>query len=267
MTGSDATAERDDTGRPHPARVYDWLLGGSDNHPVDRALAEQMLRVHPTAAYSARTNRAFMHRATRLLAGEGIRQFLDIGSGIPTEPNLHQTARAVAPDSRVVYVDHDPLVLRQSAALLAGTPEGTTHYVDADAREPEHVVAAAREFLDFRRPVALSLNALLHFIPDEDAHPLVRSLVGALAPGSALVLSHGTGDFDPEAEAEVRRLYAAGGVTLRARSHAEIARFFEGLELVEPGLVLPTEWRPDDATELPDRDVVVPGYAGVAYKR
>ncbi|WP_037683830.1 SAM-dependent methyltransferase [Streptomyces griseus] len=244
MTGTESAGRRIDTSRPHPARVYDWFLGGKDNYPVDERLGRQMEAGAPRAA---RANRWFMHRTTRLLAREtGIRQFLDIGSGIPTEPNLHQLAQSVAPDSRVVYVDNDPIVLAHAAALLHGTPEGATEYVQADARDPREILRQAAHVLDFDRPVALSLIALLHFIADDDgAHDMVGTLVDALAPGSCLVLSAMTADFEPE---NVRRgiaAYAASGVTLVARSHAEISRFFEGLDLLEPGIVPVADWRPE----------------------
>ncbi|MFF3333050.1 SAM-dependent methyltransferase [Streptomyces sp. NPDC002888] len=244
MTGTESAGRRIDTSRPHPARVYDWFLGGKDNYPVDEELGRQMETGAPRAA---RANRWFMHRTTRLLAREaGIRQFLDIGSGIPTEPNLHQIAQSAAPDARVVYVDNDPIVLAHAAALLHGTPEGATEYVQADARDPRTILQQAAHVLDFDRPVALSLIALLHFIADEDgAYDLVETLVDALAPGSCLVLSAMTADFEPE---NVRRgiaAYAAGGVTLVARSYAEVGRFFKGLDLAEPGIVSVPDWRPE----------------------
>ncbi|MFD5714554.1 SAM-dependent methyltransferase [Streptomyces pharetrae] len=247
MTGTEPAVRRIDTTRPHPARVYDWYLGGKDNYPVDEELARQIMAIDDGAPRAARANRWFMQRATRLLVREtGIRQFLDIGSGIPTEPNLHQIAQAAAPDSRVVYVDNDPIVLAHAAALLRGTPEGGTDYVQADARDPERILEEAAQTLDLDRPVALSLIALLHFVADEDgAYDLVDTLVGALAPGSCLVLSAMTADFEPE---NVRRgiaAYTAGGVTLVARSQAEVARFFRGLDLLAPGVVSVADWRPE----------------------
>jgi hypothetical protein len=170
MTGQDPA--RDDvvidTSRPHPARMYDWLLGGKDNYPVDEELGRQVVALDPRAPVIAKVNRAFMQRATRWLATQGIRQFLDIGTGIPTAPNLHQIAQRTAPGTRVVYCDNDPIVLAHAAALLHGAPEGATEYVQADAREPEAVIERAGKVLDFDRPVALSLVALLHFIPDEE---------------------------------------------------------------------------------------------------
>lgn len=248
MTGTESAGRRIDTSRPHPARVYDWFLGGKDNYPVDEELGRQMEAGAPRAA---RANRWFMHRTTRLLAREaGIRQFLDIGSGIPTEPNLHQIAQSTAPDARVVYVDNDPIVLAHAAALLHGTPEGATEYLQADARDPRAILEQAAQVLDFDRPVALSLIALLHFIADEDgAYDVVETLVDALAPGSCLVLSAMTADFEPEEVRQGIAAYAAGGVTLVARSQAEVGGFFKGLDLVEPGIVSVADWRPELAED------------------
>jgi hypothetical protein len=250
--------------------VYDWFLGGKDNYPVDEELGRQIASINGQAPRQARANRRFMQRTTRLLVQEtGIRQFLDIGSGIPTEPNLHQIAQSFAPDARVVYADNDPIVLAHASALLRGTPQGVTDYVQGDAREPRRILERAAEALDFDLPVALSLNALLHFIADEDgALDLVDTFVDALAPGSCLVLSAMTADFEPE---NVRRgiaAYAASGVTLVARSHAEMSRFFEGLDLLEPGIVSVADWRPDlAADETPDGDGPVSLYGGVGLKR
>ncbi|MEU1008578.1 SAM-dependent methyltransferase [Streptomyces sp. NPDC005890] len=252
-----------DTTRPHPARVYDWFLGGKDNYPVDEELGRSIAAIDAGAPKAARANRAFMHRSTRALAAEqGIRQFLDIGTGIPTEPNLHQIAQSVAPDARVVYVDNDPIVLAHAGALLRGTREGVTEYVQADAREPRSILEQAARVLDLDRPVALSLIALLHFIADEDgAHDLVDTLVGALAPGSCLVLSTMTADFEPENVQKGIAAYAAGGVTLVARSHAEVGTFFRGLRLLEPGIVSVAQWRPEAAPDGP-----VSLYGGVGLK-
>ncbi|MEU6141898.1 SAM-dependent methyltransferase [Streptomyces sp. NPDC047081] len=247
MTSTEPGVPRIDTSRPHPARVYDWFLGGRDNYPVDEQLGRQIMAIEPAAARAARANRGFMRRATRLLAEEsGVRQFLDIGTGIPTEPNLHQVAQGIVPGARVVYVDNDPIVLAHAGALLRGTPEGVTEYVQADAREPSSILEQAGRVLDFGRPVALSLIALLHFVADEDgAHDLVDTLVDALAPGSCLVLSAMTADFEPENVRRSIEAYTAGGVTLVARSHTEMGRFFKGLELVEPGIVCVVDWRPE----------------------
>jgi hypothetical protein len=246
VTGTESAGRRIDTSRPHPARVYDWFLGGKDNYPVDEELGRR-ITAQGDAPRQARANRRFMERATRVAVREaGIRQFLDIGSGIPTEPNLHQIAQSAVPDARVVYVDNDPIVLAHAAALLHGTPEGATHYLQADAREPQRILQGASAVLDFEQPVALSLVALLHFISDEDgAQELVDTLVGALAPGSCLVLSAMTADFDPEKVNAGIAAYTASGVTLVARSHDEVSRLFKGLEVLEPGIVSLSRWRPD----------------------
>ncbi|MEU2062859.1 SAM-dependent methyltransferase [Streptomyces sp. NPDC013455] len=263
MTGTGPDIQDIDTTRPHPARVYDWFLGGKDNYPVDEQLGRQIAAIDGDAPKAARANRAFMRRTTRALAERGgIRQFLDVGTGIPTEPNLHQVAQSVAPDARVVYVDNDPIVLAHAGALLRGTPEGVTEYVQADARDPHTILEQAARVLDLDRPVALSLIALLHFVADEDgARDLVATLVGALAPGSCLVLSTMTADFEPE---NVRRgiaAYAAGGVTLVARSHAEVGAFFTGLDLLEPGIVSVDRW---GAGGEPDGPISL--YGGVGRK-
>ncbi|MCL8012121.1 SAM-dependent methyltransferase [Streptomyces sp. AS02] len=269
MTGTEPAVPLIDTSRPHPARVYDWFLGGKDNYPVDEELGRRITAMQGgDAPRHARANRRFMARATRAVVREtGIRQFLDVGSGIPTEPNLHQVAQSVVPDARVVYVDNDPIVLAHAEALLSGTPEGATGYVQADAREPERILERSASVLDFDRPVALSLIALLHFIADGDgAHDLVDTLVGALAPGSCLVLSALTADFDPENVHRGIAAYAASGVTLVARSHAETGQFFEGLALLEPGIVSLSDWRPD-AGENGEKEGPVSLYGAVGLKR
>ncbi|MBV2355282.1 SAM-dependent methyltransferase [Streptomyces sp. J2-1] len=263
MTGTEEAVGRIDTTRPHPARVYDWFLGGKDNYPVDEELGRRITEIESTAPQSARANRAFMRRAVRHLAAEqGVRQFLDIGTGIPTEPNLHQIAQSVAPDARVVYVDNDPIVLAHAGALLRGTPEGVTEYLQADALDTASILEQAAKFLDFGRPVALSLIALLHFMKDDDGpHAMVDTLVDALAPGSFLVLSMMTADFDP---VNVRRgidAYAAGGVTLVARSRAEVGAFFGESEVLEPGVVPVAEWHPEEP--IPAGSAPVPLYGAV----
>ncbi|MER5551767.1 SAM-dependent methyltransferase [Streptomyces sp. NPDC002793] len=229
-----------DTSRPHSARVYDSLLGGKDNYPVDEAVARQLPAEAKAGAFQ---NRAFMNRATAWLAGEGISQFLDIGTGIPTAPNLHQIAQGINPRSRVVYCDNDPIVLRHAEALLISTPEGATDYVHADVLRPGTILDAARKVLDFDRPVALSLLGLLHFLPDDlDPRAIVRTLTDALRPGSYLVLSQGASDVNPERGEQGTAEYGKGGIRLALRTRAEFAGFFEGLEIVEPGLVTAPEW-------------------------
>ncbi|WP_225830182.1 SAM-dependent methyltransferase [Streptomyces sp. NK08204] len=265
MTGNEPTAQHIDTTRPHPARVYDWFLGGRNNYPVDEQLGRRITAIDQDVARQARANRAFMRRATRVMAAErGIRQFLDVGTGIPTEPNLHQVAQSVAPDARVVYVDNDPIVPAHADALLRGTPEGVTRYVQADARDPHAVLEKAADVLDFDRPVALSLIALLHLVADEDgAHDMVTTLVEALAPGSCLVLSMMTADLEPEKVAKGIAAYQADGVTLVARSRSEVAGFFRGLELLDPGIVSVVDWRREDDADG-DGPVSLYGAVGLA---
>ncbi|WP_306192885.1 MULTISPECIES: SAM-dependent methyltransferase [unclassified Streptomyces] len=270
MTGSDAAPVRLDTGRPHPARVYDWWLGGKDNYPVDEELARRILAVDETAVRGARANRRFMHRAVRVAAEAGIRQFLDIGTGIPTEPNLHQVAQRIAPESRVVYADNDPIVLRHAQALLRGSAEGSTEYVHADVRDPDTILRAAAETLDLSRPVALSLVALTHYLGDaadgDDVHGLLKRYVDALAPGSHLILSQVTPDLNPEAVAKAAGLFRQGGTPFHPRSLAEFARFFDGLRLLGPGVIPVTGWRPEPEDVAAQTEGIVPVYAGVAIK-
>ncbi|MFJ6695257.1 SAM-dependent methyltransferase [Streptomyces sp. NPDC091272] len=270
MTGTPPAAERIDTSKPHPARVYDWFLGGKDNYPVDEELGRQLVSFEPGTKYGAQHNRWFMQRATRHLAGTtSIRQFLDIGTGIPTAPNLHSIAQAVTPEARVVYVDNDPIVLAHAEALLHGTKQGATAYLQADAREPDRILQLASEVLDFEQPVALSLIALLHFVTDDDgAYDLVGSLVEALPSGSHLVLSQLASDFDPVRTREAVEMYKAGGVTLVPRSRAEVERFFTGagLDLVEPGIVSLPDWRPELGVDEVRDGSPVPLYAAVGRK-
>ncbi|MFS0691524.1 SAM-dependent methyltransferase [Streptomyces nitrosporeus] len=265
---NDATALRIDTSRPHPARMYDWFLGGKDNYPVDEAMGRQMLAVEPAVPVMARVNRAFMHRATRWLAAQGVRQFLDIGTGIPTEPNLHQVAQEADPATRVVYCDHDPIVLAHAEALLKGTPEGAIDYVQADARDVDAILGQAGKTLDFDRPVVLSLISLLHFVSDEDgAYELVDRLVSALAPGSYMVISHLTADFHPEEARKVDEMYKAKALTLAPRSREQFAAFFRGLEIVEPGIVAAEAWHPELGEPVPGQDdVISAGYVAVGRK-
>ncbi|CAL9615133.1 SAM-dependent methyltransferase [Streptomyces sp. ICN988] len=267
MTGQHPTAGID-TSKPHPARMYDWYLGGKDNYPVDEAMGRQMLTLDPRVPVMARVNRAFMHRATRWLAAHGTRQFLDVGTGIPTEPNLHQVAQETAPDARVVYCDNDPIVLAHAEALLRGTPEGKTEYLQADVRDPDAVLEGAQKVLDFDRPIALSLVALLHFVSDEDgAHDLVRRLLDALPSGSHLVMTHATADFTPEQSRAATEQLRAAGVTLALRSREEFTRFFTGLDLVDPGVQVPHLWHPELGDPVAGQeDGVIPGYGAVARK-
>ncbi|MEV5989125.1 SAM-dependent methyltransferase [Streptomyces sp. NPDC052051] len=265
MPNTEPSLPHIDTSKPHSARMYDWFLGGKDSYPVDWEAAEQVKEFFPQVEELARANRNFMHRASRTLAQMGIRQFLDIGTGIPTEPNLHQVVQEVAPDSKVVYVDNDPIVLRHAQALLKSSPEGRTDYIQADACMPELIIEAAKETLSFDEPVALSMVALLHFIPDEfGAFDVVRRLVESLPAGSCLVLSHATADFEPDTWHAVVDVYRRNGTPVQVRSRSEFARFFSGLELIEPGIEFVTNWRPEAAEQgLGNR---LPLYVGVAQK-
>ena len=258
-TGTPTDPPHIDTSKAHPARVYDWLLGGKDNYPVDEAVGEKL---PPEARDAARQNRQFMQRAAAWLAGQGIDQFLDIGTGIPTEPNLHQIAQAVVPTAKVVYTDNDPIVLRHAEALLISSREGATDYIQGDVRDPGGIIRHARGVLDFERPIALSLIALLHFLPeDQDPLGIVGELRSALPSGSYLVLSHAASDLHSELAAQVTAEYARAGIRLGFRTRDEVARFFGGLDLVEPGLVTAPEWfRTTPGPESESSGI----YAGVA---
>ncbi|MER6053005.1 SAM-dependent methyltransferase [Streptomyces sp. NPDC020883] len=260
------------TDRPHAARVYDVLLGGKTNYPADREAAEQTLVSLPNAATIARQNRGFMHRAARYLADQaGIRQFLDIGTGIPTSPNLHEIAQATEPKARIVYADNDPIVLAHSRALHTSHPEGRTAYIQADLGRPQEILrdATLRDTLDLDEPVALTLIAVLHWLPPErDVYAVVRELMDAFAPGSYLALTYATADFEPQALQEISDNFESKGSHVRARPRAEVLRLFDGLELVDPGLTVVHRWRPDPveigADSLSDADI--PLYAGLGRK-
>jgi S-adenosyl methyltransferase len=237
----------------HPARVYDYWLGGKDNFKADRIAGEATIAAYPAIRASARANRAFLARSVRYLAAEqGIRQFLDIGTGLPTANNTHEVAQSAAPDSRIVYVDNDPLVLSHARALLTSSPEGVTAYLDADLRDTHEILERAAGTLDFGQPVALMLLAILHYIPDlDEARRIVARLTGAVPPGSYLVISHAASDISPEAMAEmIRRMneHLAEGNHVGRPRHV-VAQFFDGLDLVQPGVVKVTEWRPASAVE------------------
>ncbi|MEU9479827.1 SAM-dependent methyltransferase [Streptomyces sp. NPDC048191] len=264
MTDTGFSPERIDTGKPHPARMYDWFLDGKDHYAVDAEAAGKVLELFPGVKDTAWANREFMHRAARFVAREGVGQFLDVGTGIPTEPNLHQVVQAVTPDAPVVYADNDPIVLRHAEALLHGTPEGRTAYLHADVREPERIVAYARDHLDLDRPVGLSLIALLPFVADEeDPHGVVRTLLEPLPSGSHLILSHVSAEFDREVWERIAAVYRSGGTQVRARSHAEVSRFFDGLQLCGPGVVAATSWLPEPGMRVMREQ---PVYVGVARK-
>ncbi|CAM5523902.1 hypothetical protein STAFG_3867 [Streptomyces afghaniensis 772] len=247
---------RIDSSKAHPARVYDVFLGGKDHYPADRDAAAAALAANPRGYLDVRHNRDFLRRAvTTLVEQDGIRQFLDIGTGLPTAENVHQIAQRIAPDSRVVYVDNDPVVLAHARALLTSGPEGRTDYIDADLRDPARILEQAAKTLDFDRPVALCLVAILHFVADEEAYPLVRELIDALPVGSRLVLSHLTEDLNPENIRAVQRTYTERGFTFVLRSRAEVERFFteNSLEIADPGVVPAHRWRPDGAAPVPEQ--------------
>jgi len=237
-----------DTSVAHVARIYDYWLGGKDNYAVDRAAGEAALKAYPDLINSVRSNRAFMTRVVRHLAEAGIRQFLDIGTGIPTAPNTHEIAQTVSPDCRVVYVDNDPIVLAHARALLTGAPEGVTDYLDADLRDTGAILDRAAQTLDFSQPVAVMLMAILHLIPDtEDPYGIVARLIGAGPAGSYLALSQIASDIADEVAQARDQVGRYMPVKQTYRTHAETMRFYGGLELIEPGLVRVTEWRPDSA--------------------
>ena len=236
----------------HVARVYDYLLGGKDNFAADREAAEQAMRINPDIVSTARANRAFLVRTTTYLVTQaGIRQFLDIGTGMPTNNNIHEVAQSIAPESRVVYVDHDPIVLSHARARLTSSPEGVTDYIEADLRQPRKILAEAARTLDFSRPVAIMLISILHLILDrDDPYDLVSQLVNAVAPGSYVVISHAASDIDTGAMISMtNRLNELMAQQSVPRTHREVASFFAGLDLIEPGLVRVPEWRPASVSD------------------
>lgn len=258
-----------DTGVPHSARIYDYLLGGKDHFGADRRAAMELTAQLPSMPTSMRANRDYMVRVARRLAGEwGLRQFLDIGTGLPTSPNLHEVVQQVAPESRVVYVDKDPIVLVHARALLTSSPEGKTAYVDADLRDVASILGSVRSAgtLDLGKPVAVTLIAILQFITDEDeAHRIIDELMEPLPSGSALALSVVTTDADPAAAAGAVATYIAHGIDQKPRSLAETQDLFRGLDLLGPGVVPVHRWNPDDdAPAVPDSHVHM--YGGVAIK-
>jgi O-methyltransferase involved in polyketide biosynthesis len=255
-----------DTSVPHIARVYDYWLGGKDNFAADRAMGERTLQAYPNLVYSVRANRAFLTRTVRFLVGEaGIRQFLDIGTGIPTANNTHEVAQRIAPETRIVYVDNDPVVLSHAKALLKSTPEGACAYIDADLRDPDAILAAAAGTLDFSQPVAVMLIAVMHFVGDDDqAASIMDRLMAACVPGSYVALSHAASDIDAAQMAEmVRRLNESTAEKTTLRDRAGVTSLFRGLELVEPGVIRAAEWRPDTELEAASPAAL---WGGVARK-
>jgi hypothetical protein len=254
-----------DTTVPHSARIWNYWLGGTDNFAVDREAGEQYRKIFPGVVDVARASRQFLARSIRYLAGEaGIRQFLDVGTGLPTAENTHEVAQRIAPESRVVYVDNDPLVLVHARALLTGTPEGVTEYIDADLRDPAAIFAAARRILDLDRPVALILSGVLGHVDDTDrARAIVRGLLEPLPSGSYLSLNDGTSVISAEMREAQEGYNESGAMPYTLRTPEEIASYFDGLELVEPGVVPCPRWRPDDAVDTP---LDIDAFGGVGRK-
>jgi hypothetical protein len=255
-----------DTSVAHVARVYNYWLGGKDNFAADRAAGEQAIKAFPEIGLSARSNRAFLARAVRFLAGEcEIRQFLDIGTGIPSASNTHEVAQSVAPATRIVYVDNDPVVLTHARALLTSDPAGATDYIDADLRDPLGILAGAARLLDFSQPVAVMLMAVLQHLDDEDEpYRITQTLLESLPPGSYLAMSHPARDINAEAMARMAEsLNKMMAEKVTFRDNAAVARFFDGLELVEPGMVQASKWRPTSETEAASPAAL---WAGVARK-
>jgi O-methyltransferase involved in polyketide biosynthesis len=256
-----------DTSRPHPARMYDYYLGGKNHFAADRETAEKVLAAVPPVRTGARENRAFLGRAVRFLASEiGIRQFLDIGTGLPTVDNTHQVAQRIAPESRIVYVDNDPLVLAHAHALLTSTPEGTCDYIEADLRDPDSILRQAAKTLDFSQPVAIMMLGIVNFVIDTaEAQRIVRQLTGALSTGSYLTISHPTTEVDAEPMIQAVQFWnEQGSAPMTLRTREEVLSLFEGMDLVEPGVVTCSQWRPDPAEV--GQITAVTHFGGVARK-
>ena len=252
---------------PHSARIYDYWLGGKDNFAVDRAVGEAMMQAIPGMRAMAGENRKFVHRAARdLVAKEGVRQFLDIGTGIPTRPNLHEVAQRIEPATRVVYVDNDPIVLVHARALMISSEQGRSEYISADIRDPQSILGdpVLADTLDLRQPVGLTLIAILMLLADEDdPWGKVAALRDAMPPGSCLAITHPTADFNPGEVSAAVAAATGAGMTLVARSKDEVERFFGDWELLEPGLVPVSAWRPDEPVANPEAAYY---WSGVARK-
>ena len=253
-----------DTSVAHSARVYDYWLGGKDNYAADRSAAEAIIAVRPAIVRDIRANRDFMRRTAAFLAAAGVRQFLDIGTGIPTRPNLHEVVQEIAPDARIVYADNDPVVLAHARALLVSTPEGKTAYLHADLRDPGMILQEAGRTLDFSQPTAVMLVSILQLIRDEeDPYGIVAQLMSRVPRGSYLVLTHPASDILSELVAEITRRYNESVVTpATLRSFGQVARFFDGLELVEPGIVQCHRWHPRPGDSVDEYEVAGWGAVG-----
>ncbi|NGO44944.1 SAM-dependent methyltransferase [Streptomyces sp. YC419] len=262
---------------PHSARIWNYWLGGKDCYEIDREVGDQIRGVNPEIVQIARAQRAFLKRTVTYLAGEvGIRQFLDVGTGLPTFDNTHEVAQRIAPEARIVYVDHDPIVLAHATALLTSTAEGATDYIDADLRDPAAILEGAARTLDFEQPVALMLLGIAAHVSDDSAYGIVERLVDALPSGSHLVFCDSTEVFHPEEmRAMVEQWNQASDNPRTNRSPEQLARFFDGLELLDPGLVSVAQWRPgpseavtaeEDEPQAPDEPQEVDSFGGVARK-
>jgi len=257
-----------DTSVPQPARRYNYWLGGKDHFAADRESGDAIAEAFPVVVELARANRAFLRRAVRFLAEAGVRQFLDIGTGLPAPDNTHEVAQRVAPESRVVYVDNDPIVMTHARALMQGDPRGRTAYLEADVRDPAAILRnpILRDTLDLNQPVALLLVAVLHFLHDDDQTAgVVAQLLDPLPPGSYLVMTHGTMDFStPAGVAAYEKMFAAGGTDVRARPRATVEGYFSGLQILEPGIVPVSDWRAEDpAADRPvSEDLGIYGVVG-----
>ena len=261
-------APKIDTTRAHTARIWNYWLGGKDNYPVDRQVGDHIRQLHPGIGDYARADRVFLGRAVQYLAREaGIRQFLDIGTGLPTADNTHQVAQAIAPDSRIVYVDNDPLVLVHARALLTSTPEGACDYIDADMRDPGKILAEAERTLDFAQPVAVTMLGVVIFVEDDqDAYGIVRQFMDVVPAGSYLVLSHTiTSPTMPDVDAAVAFWNEHGTPKLTQRTPEQVTRFFDGLDLLEPGVVSCSRWRPEATPWGEPAEVAM--YGGVGRKQ
>ncbi|MFI7124881.1 SAM-dependent methyltransferase [Nonomuraea sp. NPDC050153] len=268
MTTDNSTTNRwppeIDTTVSHSARIWNYWLGGKDHYAVDREVGDRLSRINPDIALTARADRDFLRRSVRYLVAEaGVRQFLDIGTGLPTAGNTHEIAQGLAPETRVVYVDNDPVVLAHAKALLVGTPEGRTNYIQADLHDPGAILRAAADTLDFTQPIAIMLLGIVHFVGDDaEAYGIVKRLLDAVPSGSHLAIVHITAYFNPKAKREeVRHWNEHGTPKLTIRTPEQIGHFFDGLEVLPPGIVSTTRWRPD-IDDVPEVD----GFCGVGRK-